>query len=163
MVAARIHGAGFAAHGVVELPERMNISLQGAFEARLALKRVRCTAALHEPPLEHLMLDVTTIVMIVTFWTWNMLGSKPATIAVKDLNTARKFYEVVLGLRPSGPTDSSEVVNYDAGTSGLLVYRSQYAGTNKATATTWIVGEDVEGTAERTVSAARRDPWKRSR
>jgi predicted enzyme related to lactoylglutathione lyase len=96
------------------------------------------------------MLDVTTIVMIATFWTWNMLGSKPAiaTIAVKDLNTGRKFYEVVLGLKPFGPTDSSEVVKYDAGTSGLLVYRSQYAGTNKATATTWIVGEDVEGTAE---------------
>jgi hypothetical protein len=27
----------------------------------------------------------------------------------------------------------------------LNVYRSQYAGTNRATAVTWLVGDDVEG------------------
>jgi catechol 2,3-dioxygenase-like lactoylglutathione lyase family enzyme len=79
-----------------------------------------------------------------------MLGDKTAvaTIAVKDLSAARKFYEGALGLKPSGPTDSQEVVTYKAGNSTVLVYRSQYAGTNKATAATWIVGEDVEGTAK---------------
>jgi catechol 2,3-dioxygenase-like lactoylglutathione lyase family enzyme len=70
-----------------------------------------------------------------------------ATVAVKDLSTARKFYEGVLGLKPSGPTDSPEVVNYNAGNSKLLVYRSQFAGSNKATAVTWMVG-DVETTTE---------------
>jgi catechol 2,3-dioxygenase-like lactoylglutathione lyase family enzyme len=79
-----------------------------------------------------------------------MLGDKiaVATIAVKDLNAARRFYEDTLGLKPSGPTDSSEVVTYKTGNSSVLVYRSQYAGTNKATAATWVVGEDVEGTAQ---------------
>jgi hypothetical protein len=60
---------------------------------------------------------------------------------------ARKFYEGALGLKPSGPIDSKEVVSYQAGNSTVLVYRSQYAGTNKATAVTWPVN-DVEGTAE---------------
>jgi catechol 2,3-dioxygenase-like lactoylglutathione lyase family enzyme len=79
-----------------------------------------------------------------------MLGGKTAiaTIAVKDLNMARKFYEGALDLKPSGAADSAQVVKYNAGNSSLLVYRSQHAGTNKATAATWVVGEDVEGTAE---------------
>ena len=78
-----------------------------------------------------------------------MFGNKTAiaTIAVKDLSVARKFYEGKLGLEPSGSGDSQEVVSYKAGNSSLLVYRSQYAGTNKATGATWPV-DDVEGTAE---------------
>jgi hypothetical protein len=35
-------------------------------------------------------------------------------------------------------------VTYAAGAGKLLVYQSQFSGTNKATAVTWIVGEDVE-------------------
>lgn len=33
---------------------------------------------------------------------------------------------------------------YKTGDSQVLIYRSQYAGTNKATAATWPVGDDVE-------------------
>jgi len=66
-----------------------------------------------------------------------------ATIAVKNLETARKFYEGTLGLSPAH-TEGAEAVTYNSGSSQLLVYRSQYAGTNKATAVTWQIGDDIE-------------------
>jgi hypothetical protein len=37
-----------------------------------------------------------------------------------------------------------EMVVFKSGKSTLNVYRSQYAGTNKATAAMWEVGEDVD-------------------
>jgi catechol 2,3-dioxygenase-like lactoylglutathione lyase family enzyme len=76
----------------------------------------------------------------------NMLGNKEAVanIAVKNLDTAKKFYEVTLGLTPVGAEDQ-EVIVFKSGNSTVYVYQSQYAGTNKATAVTWVVGEDVEG------------------
>lgn len=61
-----------------------------------------------------------------------------ANIAVKDLNAARKFYEEIIGLTPIR-TESDELIVYRNGKSALYVYRSQYAGTNKATALTWTV------------------------
>lgn len=70
-----------------------------------------------------------------------------ATIPVRNIDAARQFYEGKLGLRP----DSEEmqgVVNYDTGGSRLLVYESEFAGTNQATAATWMVGDDVKGVAE---------------
>jgi len=75
-----------------------------------------------------------------------MLGNKDlvATIAVKNLDTARKFYEGMLGLKPID-TEDGELIVFKSGNSTLNVYRSQYAGTNKATAVTWLVGDDVEG------------------
>jgi catechol 2,3-dioxygenase-like lactoylglutathione lyase family enzyme len=66
-----------------------------------------------------------------------------ATIAVKNLAAARKFYEGTLRLKPVH-TEGTEAVAYKSGSSQVLVYHSQYAGTNKATAATWIV-DDVEG------------------
>ena len=60
------------------------------------------------------------------------------TVAVKDLNAATRFYEQSLGLtRVSNEGD--QAVIYRAGHSTLLVYRSQFAGTNQATAVTWTV------------------------
>ena len=69
-----------------------------------------------------------------------------ATVAVKDLAAARKFYEGTLGLKPLGGVEQQALI-YQAGRSRLLVYKSQLAGTNKATTVTWTVGEDVEGAA----------------
>ena len=66
-----------------------------------------------------------------------------ATVAVKDLAAARKFYEGTLGLN-AVHTEGEEAVSYQANGSQLLVYRSQHAGTNAATAVTWMVGDDVE-------------------
>jgi catechol 2,3-dioxygenase-like lactoylglutathione lyase family enzyme len=65
-----------------------------------------------------------------------------ATIAVKDTRVARKFYEGALGLVPRD-SDEPSVVRYKSGNSTLLVSQSQYAGTNRATAATWVV-DDVE-------------------
>ncbi len=67
-----------------------------------------------------------------------------ANIAVKNLKTARKFYEDTLGLTQVG-TEGEELIIFRSGNTTINVYRSQYAGTNKATAVTWTVGDDVEG------------------
>ena len=74
-----------------------------------------------------------------------MLGKYDAipTVAVKNLAAAKKFYEGTLGLKPVD-AEGDEVVVYQNGDSRLNVYRSQFAGTNKATAVTWTV-DDVEG------------------
>jgi catechol 2,3-dioxygenase-like lactoylglutathione lyase family enzyme len=75
-----------------------------------------------------------------------MLGNKDAAanLAVKNLETAKKFYADTLGLTQVG-AEGQELVVFKSGKSTINVYRSQYAGTNQATAVTWIVGEDVEG------------------
>ncbi len=61
-----------------------------------------------------------------------LLGDKDtaANIAVKNLDTAKKFYEDTLGLK--------EIWTQDQEVNRL------YAGTNQATAMTWNVGDDVE-------------------
>ena len=75
-----------------------------------------------------------------------MLGNKDAAvnIAVRNVETARRFYEGTLGLKQVG-AEGDELIAYRSGNSTLLVYRSNYAGTNQATALTWTVGDDVEG------------------
>jgi len=71
-----------------------------------------------------------------------------ATIGVKEIDNAKKFYEGVLGFKPIQTGDEHEgVVVYDSGGSELFVYQSDFAGTNKATAATWVV-KDVEGTVK---------------
>ena len=74
-----------------------------------------------------------------------MLGNKDAvaTAAVKDLETAKRFYEDKLGLKPVQPEDMG-TVTYKTGGSSLLVYESQFAGTNKATTATWSVGDEFD-------------------
>jgi catechol 2,3-dioxygenase-like lactoylglutathione lyase family enzyme len=73
-----------------------------------------------------------------------MLGDKDAvvTLAVKDLAVAKEFYENVVGL-----SEGMEVPGgllYRSGSSTVLVYESQFAGTNEATAASWNVGDDLE-------------------
>lgn len=67
-----------------------------------------------------------------------------ATIAVKDLGVARKFYEETLGLEVDTLDDEMGTLSCKSGSSQLFVYESQHAGTNQATAATWVVGEDLE-------------------
>ncbi|MDP3748109.1 MAG: VOC family protein [Phenylobacterium sp.] len=69
-----------------------------------------------------------------------MLGNNDAaaSLAVKDMSRARRFYEDVLGLQPVDE-EGGEVVTYKSGASTINVYRSEFAGTNKATALTWQV------------------------
>jgi catechol 2,3-dioxygenase-like lactoylglutathione lyase family enzyme len=73
-----------------------------------------------------------------------MLGDHDvaATLAVTDIDAARSFYEGTLGLKPVMEFPDSVV--YSAGNSRLMVYRSDLAGTNKATGATWAVGDQLE-------------------
>ena len=61
------------------------------------------------------------------------------TLAVKDLARAKTFYEDVLGLHPVGPAMGA-VQGYSAGHTMLVVYESEFAGSNKATVVTWPLG-----------------------
>jgi catechol 2,3-dioxygenase-like lactoylglutathione lyase family enzyme len=74
-----------------------------------------------------------------------MLAAKEtmATVAVRDLNAARRFYEGTLGLKLT-EAQEQEALTYQAGSAKILVYRSQYAGSNQATAATWLLGKDME-------------------
>jgi catechol 2,3-dioxygenase-like lactoylglutathione lyase family enzyme len=71
-----------------------------------------------------------------------------ANLAVKDLAKAREFYEGTLGLKQVGSA-GDELVVYRSGKSLINVYRSEFAGTNQATALTWAVGKDVEGVVKK--------------
>ncbi len=81
--------------------------------------------------------------------------SKPLTLAnedvctnlgVKDIQRAKSFYVGLLGLRVIGE-ESGEELELESGKSSIFVYRSEFAGTNKATAMTWEV-DDIEGTID---------------
>jgi catechol 2,3-dioxygenase-like lactoylglutathione lyase family enzyme len=77
-----------------------------------------------------------------------MLGSKEAaaTLPVRDLEAARDFYENTLGLTPVMETPGA--VLYRSGNSMVLVYPSEYAGTNRATAASWSAGDDFDAVVE---------------
>ena len=65
-----------------------------------------------------------------------------ATVAVKDLERARKFYEDKLDLEQEN--SSQAAITDKCGNSKLMIYRSKYAGTNKATSAALIVGDEIE-------------------
>ncbi|HEV8406342.1 MAG TPA: VOC family protein [Sphingomicrobium sp.] len=73
-----------------------------------------------------------------------MLGKADATpmIPVKDLDRARTFYEDTLGLKTKDEM-GGEVLTMESGDTTINVYRSEFAGTNKATALTFDV-DDAE-------------------
>jgi catechol 2,3-dioxygenase-like lactoylglutathione lyase family enzyme len=70
-----------------------------------------------------------------------------ANLAVRDLDLARHFYEEVLGFEPVS-REGDELIAYRSGRTVFNVYRSEYAGTNRATAMTWRVGPRIEGVVE---------------
>ena len=74
-----------------------------------------------------------------------MLSDKnvAAVVAVKDMEVAKEFYEGKLGLKAI-KSDPGGGNIYKCADSVLLVYPSQYAGTNKATAAGWEAGDDLE-------------------
>ncbi len=71
-----------------------------------------------------------------------MLGKADVTpmIAVKDLDRARTFYEDTLGLKAKDEM-GDEVLTMKSGDTLINVYRSEFAGTNKATALTFQVAD----------------------
>jgi catechol-2,3-dioxygenase len=64
-------------------------------------------------------------------------------IAVKDLAVAREFYEGTLGLKVQEGTGPA-VMLCTSGNTRIMVYQSQFAGTNQATAVVWSVGDRLE-------------------
>lgn len=74
-----------------------------------------------------------------------MLGNSNASanLAVRDLEQARVFYQETLGLTPVSK-EGEELIVFRSGDTVLNVYRSQFAGTNQATAVTWAVGDRVD-------------------
>jgi catechol 2,3-dioxygenase-like lactoylglutathione lyase family enzyme len=74
-----------------------------------------------------------------------MLADKAAmaTIAVKDLDAAKKFYGELLSLKLTDDMGKQAAL-YQSGSSTIVVYPSEFAGTNKATSATWRVGEELD-------------------
>lgn len=65
-----------------------------------------------------------------------------ATVAVRDVARARAFYEGKLGLQPASREEG--MVAYRCGGATLLVYQSDYAGSNRANAATFNIASGIE-------------------
>lgn len=74
-----------------------------------------------------------------------MLGdvNAMATIGVKDLAVARKFYEGMLGLQVVDGTGPAVMI-CTSGATRIIVYQSTFAGTNQTTVLNWSVGDRLE-------------------
>jgi extradiol dioxygenase family protein len=72
--------------------------------------------------------------------------SSSAIVAVKDLGRAQNFYGGTLGLEQA-PGSDDQILMYRTGATRLVVYVSDYAGTNQANAAVWGVGDEVEAIA----------------
>ena len=67
-----------------------------------------------------------------------------AIVAVSDLARARTFYGETLGLELADGGKEEGVLVYRTGATKLVVYPSEYAGSNRANAAVWGVGEDLD-------------------
>ena len=67
-----------------------------------------------------------------------------AIVAVKDLDRARTFYAETLGLTLLEGGGKQDVLAFETGATRLIVYRSDEAGTNRANAVVWGVGDDID-------------------
>jgi len=67
-----------------------------------------------------------------------------AILAVADLGRARDYYGGTLGLELLDEGSEEGVLVYRTGATKLVVYASEYAGTNRANAVVWGVGEDLD-------------------
>ena len=67
-----------------------------------------------------------------------LLKDKPssAIIAVSDIDRARDFYVETLGLEREGAAEE-DMLTLRTGDTRLIVYTSEFAGTNKAKAVVW--------------------------
>lgn len=65
-----------------------------------------------------------------------------ATVGVKDLEAAKKFYQDKLGLTPVDSKED-EVAIFKSGNTEIQVYHSEFGGSNKATTLTWGVGDKL--------------------
>ena len=73
--------------------------------------------------------------------------SSSAIVAVSDMARARAFYETTLGLPIDGDADDNVLV-FKTGETFLVVYRSDEAGSNRANAVVWGVGDEIDDIAK---------------
>ena len=66
-----------------------------------------------------------------------------AIVAVSDIARARTFYEDTLGLTLIDSNAEAGVMAFRTGDTRLTVYRSEFAGTNRANAVTWDLNGDI--------------------
>jgi catechol 2,3-dioxygenase-like lactoylglutathione lyase family enzyme len=69
--------------------------------------------------------------------------SSSAIVAVGAIDRARAFYQETLGLEVIDDS-MGEVLVFRTGATSLIVYRSDFSGTNKANAVVWGVGDEIE-------------------
>ena len=74
-----------------------------------------------------------------------------AIVAVTDIDEARTFYQDRMGLTLASEDAEAEVLSFRTGQTQLTVYRSDFAGSNKANAVTW----EMKGDLVETVQALR--------
>ena len=67
-----------------------------------------------------------------------------AILAVANLERAHTFYAGILGLECAGQGEEEGVNVYRTGATRLIVYQSEFAGTNRANAVVWGVGGDLD-------------------
>ena len=74
-----------------------------------------------------------------------LLKDKPssAILAVSDLDRARDFYAGTLGLELARGAEQ-DVLTFRTGDTKLIVYQSEFAGTNRANAVVWGVGQELD-------------------
>ncbi|HYC98468.1 VOC family protein [Brevundimonas sp.] len=71
-----------------------------------------------------------------------------AIVAVSDLERARAFYEDTLGLAREPGGEEECTLGFRTGDTHLTVYKSEFAGTNKANAVTWRMKGDLVETVK---------------
>jgi catechol 2,3-dioxygenase-like lactoylglutathione lyase family enzyme len=71
-----------------------------------------------------------------------------AIVAVSDLARARVFYEDTLGLTLTEGSEENGVLVFRTGGTQLTVYRSEFAGTNKANAVSFEMKGDLVETVD---------------
>ena len=78
-----------------------------------------------------------------------MLGSMDATpmIAVRDIERAKDFYRDTLGMKPSD-LDQEGMAQLTSGSIPVMLYESEFAGTNQANALAWSAGDDFDTIVE---------------
>lgn len=79
-----------------------------------------------------------------------MLSNRPllATLPAADLARAKEWYRDKLDLKPVEEDESGAGLWYETGGNRFLVYRSDFAGSNQATAAGWQVDDVAAAVAE---------------
>lgn len=67
-----------------------------------------------------------------------------ASIPVRDIEKARKFYEDTLGMKAFVTLDEA-LLQYESGDSKVFLYRSPLSGMMGVTVATWVIDHNIEG------------------